>query len=235
MTQTVAALNGYGGDEPQVAERTFHAGKGHTSSLLLSVEAVLDESGIGIRDVDLIVVGLGPGSFTGLRIGVSAAKALAFATQTDIVGVDSLAALADGVALAEPPEGAIVVTATDARKREVYAAAWRLGEAAPEALVAPNTFSPAALWERLASLEGPLVLTGNGFDVYRESFDNAFGARSTQLEEPFWWPRATRVARLGALRYAAVGATPVNELEPHYIRPSQAEESWARRQKKDEV
>ena len=85
MVQSVAVLRSDGRHE----ERTFHAGKGHTASLLTSIDRVLQAAKLKPRDIELAAVGIGPGSFTGLRIGVAAIKAFCFATGAKPVGVSS--------------------------------------------------------------------------------------------------------------------------------------------------
>lgn len=217
MVQTVAATDGAGRTE----ERTFHAGRGHTSSLLTSITRVLEALELTARDIELGVVGVGPGSFTGLRIGLSAVKAFCFATGIPIVGVNSLRAIAAGVTA-----DATVLTATDARKREIYAAAWACApESLPQPLVATNTFAPPDFARQCAGLEGPLVGLGNGFAAYSDAFAS-LGDRLTLAPDSDWWPQASVLARLGQARYTQSGGDDLGSLEPTYIRPSEAEINW---------
>lgn len=229
LTQTVYAANG----PERRATRTFEAKRGHTSSLLQSVEAVLAEVGLDKRGLDLVAVGLGPGSFTGLRIGVSAAKALCFATRTPVVGVSSLAAMALGArSSAEPSEAVWVATATDARKREVYAALWAVhGTGVPEALLAEDTWDPAAfaaaVAERAAGSSAPPLLgAGSGFAQYASVFEGALGGRLHLLPSERWFPHAEAIATLGVARVRESGPDALGALEPRYIRPSDAELNW---------
>ncbi len=228
LTQTVFAANG----PERRASRTFHAKRGHTSSLLTSLEAALTEVGLDKRGLDLVAVGLGPGSFTGLRIGVSAAKALCFATQTPIVGVSSLAAMALGARGGHETGEVWVATATDARKREVYGALWAVGDdRGPRAVLPEETWDPAAFAAAVAerasgSSAPPLLGAGSGFAQYASVFEAALGARLDLLPSERWFPHAEAVAELGVARAREAGPDALASLEPRYVRPSDAELNW---------
>lgn len=119
-------------------------------------------TGMDLADVRRIVVGIGPGGFTGLRIGLATAHALAQAVGCDLVGVVSLEAL--GAALAEiAGPGALVVPAHDARRREVFAAAYRVGpDLGLAEVLAPLAIGPRDLAAVLAPLDGPMMAGGTG-------------------------------------------------------------------------
>jgi tRNA threonylcarbamoyladenosine biosynthesis protein TsaB len=208
--------------EPGVAmtQRDLEVQSGHSSSLLESVHEVLGEAGLLLRDIRLLVVGIGPGSFTGLRIGMAAIKGLAYATGKPIVGVSSLMALAHGAA--GFPDA--VATATDARKGEVFGAVWeRQQGGAPVALLPEAAFKPMAFARACAALGRPLVGVGNGFAIYPDDLHNA---EMHVLEPAFGWPRASMLAELGVMQFGERGATPIEQLEPRYLRLSEAEINW---------
>jgi tRNA threonylcarbamoyladenosine biosynthesis protein TsaB len=157
-------------DDPPPGERPNHA-----SRLLPLVEQV-----VGAWDaVQRIAVGVGPGGFTGLRIGIATARALAQANDLPLVGVSSLAALAAGV------EGAPVVAVIDARRGEVFAAGPGFG---------PAAMSPAALAERVAP--GSLAV-GDGAIRFRAELERA-GADVPVDGSPLHRVSALQVCRLGA-------------------------------------
>ena len=219
MIQSVAAIHSDGRSE----ERTFHAGKGHTASLLTSIDRVLRSLDLSPNDIDLAAVGLGPGSFTGLRIGVSAIKAFCFSTSAKPIGCSSLAVMAAGVRDA----AATILTVTDARKREVYAAAWKHSEgSAPSQLVPPSTFAPTDFVDLVAELDPPFIGVGNGFLPYSEILQQGLGDRLNWLDERSWGPRATVLGELAKLQYDLRGADDLETLEPRYFRPSEAEMNW---------
>jgi tRNA threonylcarbamoyladenosine biosynthesis protein TsaB len=170
-------------DEPPLGARPAHAGK-----LLLLVEEVLDAAGAGWEDVERIAVGVGPGSFTGLRIGIATARGLAQARNLPLIGVSSLAALAKGV---RPPyPGGVrppyVVAVIDARRGEVFAAA-------------PGVFGPAAFDpdDLAARIRSGWLTVGDGAVRFREPLERA-GAAIPADDSPLHRISALTVCRLGA-------------------------------------
>jgi tRNA threonylcarbamoyladenosine biosynthesis protein TsaB len=142
-------------DDPAPGERPRHGER-----LLGLIEAALADAGAGWQDIGRLAVGVGPGGFTGLRLGVATARALAQARGLPLVGVSSLQALADGA-------GADRVAAViDARRGEVFAAAWERG--AP--LLAPAALSPDALAARLPAAT---LAVGDGAVRFREQLERA--------------------------------------------------------------
>jgi tRNA threonylcarbamoyladenosine biosynthesis protein TsaB len=158
-------------------------------------------------DLDAIAVGVGPGGFTGLRIGVSTARALAAARGLPLRPVSSLAALAAGI------EADLALPLIDARRGEVFAALYDRGEAVWEPFVA----RPEELAERLRALgRGPLA-AGDGALRFREVVEEA-GARVAPGGSPSHLVRALHVCRLAA----DVADTPIEAVVPHYIRAPDA-------------
>jgi tRNA threonylcarbamoyladenosine biosynthesis protein TsaB len=145
-------------DDPQPGTRPAHA-----SRLLALIEEVLDEAG-GWDAVERIAVGVGPGGFTGLRIGIATARALAQARDLPLVGVSSLAALAAGA----DHDGAVVAV-IDARRGEVFAAAYERGTQR----LAPAAVAPDELAERLRALAAPVQAVGDGAVRFRTELEAA--------------------------------------------------------------
>jgi tRNA threonylcarbamoyladenosine biosynthesis protein TsaB len=165
-------------------------------------------------------VGLGPGSFTGLRVGLATAKALARSVNTAIVGVSSLAALAYGPARINP--GATVLTTFDARRREIYGGAYRWTTEGLVTIIDDCALSPQDFMERVeAEVEGPLVLLGDGQSKYPvlRQWDNS---NLTVVAPDLATPSAVGVAQLGRLAAQIDGPADLIALEPNYIRPSDA-------------
>jgi tRNA threonylcarbamoyladenosine biosynthesis protein TsaB len=154
----------------------------HAARLLALVEEALAGAGIGWGEVGRLAVGVGPGGFTGLRIGVATARALAQGRGLPLVGVGSLDALA-----AEQPDVAAVL---DARRGEVYAAVWRAGERVME----PAAIDPAALAARLPA---GIRAVGDGAVRFREQLEAA-GAVVPADGSPEHRISAVQVCRLGA-------------------------------------
>ena len=190
---------------------------GHLPEALIRLLVCIDRK---LSDVEGYAVGLGPGSFTGLRIGLATWKGLAYANRRPIAGASSLAAMALAAA-AEAQEGALLVPLLDAKKGEVYAGFYRArGGAAVE--VAPDAaLAPAALAGRLSALgaERPLLF-GEGRTAFPEAF-----ASLPRLAAEIETPPALEVARLcaPALEGAPYDGAHLFSLEPHYVRASEAE------------
>lgn len=185
---------------------------GHATRLLELVQAALAEAGVGLEDVSRIGVGVGPGSFTGLRIGVATARALAQAADRPLVGVSTLRALAE--AAASGAEGRPVLAVLDARRGEAFAAAW-LGE---RPLLEPAALAPDALARAAAELGPDGLAVGEGAVRFRAQIEPA-GTAVPPDEDPLH--RVSAVAICGL----AVGADP-GEREavlPHYLRLPDAE------------
>jgi tRNA threonylcarbamoyladenosine biosynthesis protein TsaB len=148
-------------DDPPEGSRGEHA-----AHVLGLVERALEEGGVGWEDVERIAVGVGPGGFTGLRIGIATARALAQARGLPLVPVSSLAALAAG-APAQPGEA--VAAVIDARRGEVFGGVWADGRE----LLAPVALPPAVLAERLLGLEVPVQAVGDGAVRFRPELEGA--------------------------------------------------------------
>jgi tRNA threonylcarbamoyladenosine biosynthesis protein TsaB len=153
--------------EPDPGERPGHA----TQLLPLALE-LLEEAGIEWSELDRLAVGIGPGTFTGLRIGVATARALAQAHELPLVGVSTLRALAAGATVAGRP----VLAVLDARRGEAFAAAWAAGAAddpASDPLLAPAALSPDRLAEAATTLKPDPLAVGDGALRFRAQLEAA--------------------------------------------------------------
>jgi tRNA threonylcarbamoyladenosine biosynthesis protein TsaB len=192
-------------DDPPPGQRPAHA-----AALLPAAEAVLQRAGWDWGDLDRLAVGVGPGSFTGLRIGLAAARGAALARGLELAGVSSLRALA----AAAEAEAELVLAVLDARRGEVFAAGWRDGA---EVVIAPAALAPAALAERVRALPGRPLAVGDGAVAFRPDM-HAAGAVVPEDASPLHRVRAEWICRLGAL---AGGVDPETVL-PDYLRPPDA-------------
>jgi tRNA threonylcarbamoyladenosine biosynthesis protein TsaB len=187
---------------------------GHVEQVLALAQGLLAEAGLAWRDLDRIGAGVGPGSFTGLRIGVATARALAQAAGAPLVGVSTLQALT--VAPSGPARA--VLACLDARRGEAFVAAWR----GDERLLAPAAVRPEDLGALAGRLEahgaGPSPLAaGDGAIRFREQLEPA-GFEVPADGSPLHRVRADALCRL------AIAATPVprEALVPEYVRAPDA-------------
>ncbi len=188
----------------------------HSTRLMGMVRTALDAAGVSLADLDGLAVTRGPGSFTGLRIGISTVKGLALAADRPTVGISALDALAYPLSMANDPVWALI----DARKGEVYAAAYRFSpdggvDKGPETVMAPD-----AVAERITERS---VLVGSGARLYRSVFEARLGDRVRFGPPTAHAIRAATVAFLAEARLRDGLADDVAALSPAYIRASDAQ------------
>lgn len=215
-TATWTASVGLCIDDVVVSEKSELADGSHAVSLLSLIADVLDAGGCTVRDLDAVGVSSGPGSFTGLRIGLSVAKGFAYATGARLVAVPTLEALARTVA----GHGGIICPLLDARKGELYAACFESSSRGLQRLTDDLLLTPEALLERLST---PCVILGDGVTAYATLLRSRLGAAATLLPCDSHGPRGGVIAAMARERLRAGGADDPSRLEPMYIRPSEAE------------
>ncbi|MEA2389994.1 MAG: tRNA threonylcarbamoyladenosine biosynthesis protein TsaB [Solirubrobacteraceae bacterium] len=187
---------------------------GHAAQLLPLLERTLAAAGAGWRDVERIGVGVGPGGFTGLRIGIATARALAQARGLPLVGVSSLRALAAGAAQDSP----LVLAVIDARRGEAYVAGWHHGEEAlPAAARSPAELASAAGQAGRETEQTPLAV-GDGAVRFRSELEAA-GAMVPPDGSPLHRIDAAHTCRLAARMPAPAAGTVL----PDYLRVPDAE------------
>ncbi|MCC7082394.1 MAG: tRNA (adenosine(37)-N6)-threonylcarbamoyltransferase complex dimerization subunit type 1 TsaB [Burkholderiales bacterium] len=194
--------------EGEVAADAVHAGQRHSELLLPMIDALLRCAGIGVRELDAIAYGEGPGSFTGLRIACGVAQGLAFGANLPVVGIGTLLALAQASGETE------AVCCLDARMRQVYFAAYRRNADGWETVRSPQVHAPQAVPE-LPS--GAWTGCGNGFVVYADALRARLGAALAAVA-PIELPHAREIAILAAAEVARGGGKPAAEAVPVYVR-----------------
>ena len=154
------------GEDP-IAELWLAAEPGSGRRVLEAAHGLLASCGLAAGDIDEIVVGVGPGGFTGLRIGLATALGLGQALGVPVTGASSLEALALGLAEGAD-EGALIVPVLDARRRELFAAAYRRRVPGLDEALAPVAMSPEDLAARMRATGEPVVVGGEGLAAARE-------------------------------------------------------------------
>ncbi len=194
------------------------------------IDALLQESAVEREQLQAVAVAAGPGSFTGIRIGVSTARALAQGLAIPAVGLSTLQALAEAAAA----PGALICPLLDARRSEIYSALYRREAAPPsglELLIPPAAFELGPFTERLKAYHEPVVFTGEGLNSYGAYLSEALGARAILLPPPLRICRAALVALCGSRLLARSPAASYHELLPLYLRRPEAERRRAEREK----
>jgi len=204
-----------GGDR-LVSEYLLNVEATHSERLLPAIDRMLCEAGVGLDAISGIAVSIGPGSFTGLRIGLSTVKGLAYATGLPVVGVPTLEAMAWTVPFAAEQ----VCPVLDARKHEVYAALFRYERGVLVRLMADAALAPEALCSKIRK---PTLFLGDGLPVYGELFRRLLGDRMLVPPLPSRGARPACVAELGRHRLLRGERDSADSLVPRYLRPSEAE------------
>ncbi len=223
---TVAVTDG----ELVLAELTLQVPRAHSTRLMPLIAQAIADSGLSKQDLDAVVVGVGPGSFTGLRIGLSTAKGLAFALNKPCIGVGTLKAMAYGTGA----QIGLVVPMLDAKRGEVFTGVYAAGDRDPNTwaeLLPPSHLSVAALAERLAELRTGLrhtwqFVTVCGDVATKYASDLGLGEAVRVAPAGALLPRASAVAAVGQALLAQGAPADPDALAPVYLRKSEAEQLW---------
>jgi tRNA threonylcarbamoyladenosine biosynthesis protein TsaB len=211
-TVSVALLH----DDRLVVELFADTGKQHAETLLPAVGHVLDEAGYVTRDIDLFACTTGPGSFTGVRVGLSTVKGLARAFECSLVGVSSLEALAMNGILSR----CLICPMLDARRSEVYTALYRPGPDGFLELVAEERAVKPV--EFLETLEGDILFMGDGAEVYGATIRDVLKGRAHFAGALSNRVRASAVGRIGLKKSRGGDTLTPLEVMPRYLRASYA-------------
>ena len=213
MTGSVALCCG----ETLVAESLLNVRSTHSENLLKQIDLLLEEAGWQLKDLDFFVVVTGPGSFTGLRIGIETVKGLAQVINKPVVPVSSLQTIAMNLPLSPCPICAFL----DARKQEVYTQLFEWDSArGPIAVGAATVLPPQQV---LDSLTGDVALVGDGVLSYRQLIENSLGGRAFIPTASVHQLRASQAAWLALQEWSSDLTCQAADIVPTYIRPSDAE------------
>jgi len=198
-----------------VAETNLALDRRLSARLLAVIDVLLVESGMSVTCLDGIGVACGPGSFTGVRIGMATVKGMALAATLPVVGVSSLALLAANV----PFPRYQICALMDARKKEVYAGFFRC-EPLPVPVVPECVLSPDTL---IDNIREPTIFVGDGAIVYRDTIEKRCGRLAFFAPVCSSFPRAACGIVLSSEIFARGEGGAPDLLDPFYIRPSEAE------------
>jgi len=214
------------GDRRAIDERRGDAARTHAERLPGEITSVLDAHGLDAGAIDLFAVAAGPGSFTGLRIGIATMQGLAFVAGRPLVGVSALDALAQAASVDARP-GALVAAWMDAHRREVFSALYGVADPDPESAGRLHEIEPAAVgppgetlarWAQLGVGE-PALVAGDGAVLYRDVIRGRHAAAAV-VPAPLL---AATIARLAIAGARAGRATDPAAIRPLYVRRPDAE------------
>ncbi|MGN0495089.1 MAG: tRNA (adenosine(37)-N6)-threonylcarbamoyltransferase complex dimerization subunit type 1 TsaB [Lachnospiraceae bacterium] len=224
MVASVAILE----DNDLIAEYTMNYKKTHSQTLLPMLDEIVKMSETDLSTVDAIAVAMGPGSFTGLRIGSATAKGLALSLDKPVVGIPTL----EGLAMNMYGTSALVCPLMDARRNQVYTGIYRFINNDMEIVKDQIAVGIEEIIEALNIIGEEVVFLGDGVDVYQQVIEE-------KLEVPFFFApahmnkqRAGSIASRGVYYYKKGLVTNPDDFEPEYLRLSQAERE---RMKKEQM
>ena len=201
------------------AEYTIHNKKTHSQTLMPMIAEMLSMAGTEPGELDAVAVSEGPGSFTGLRIGASIAKGLAWTLKIPIIPVSSLMGLAANV---ETP-GQIVCPIMDARRNQVYTAVYETTEALPMQLAEPDVILIEDALARAEQAGEQIVFLGDGVPVFQTQILEKIGNKCRFVTPTRRYQSAASIALLGQYLYEKEAYVQAEQFAPVYLRKSQAE------------
>ena len=203
-----------------LAEYDISVGLTHSEGLMPQLDQMFVRTGIKKENTDRIAVSIGPGSFTGLRIGLAAAEAMAYAWQCGICGVNTLEAMAYNI----PVEGVVLVPVLDAQKGNFYAAFYEWTDGELRKVRPVEMADRETLLQQLQACGKPVLLMGECEKLMKKELPDGISVAPEQVR----LPKASSVA-LAAEDTELLTGEDVFTLRPYYIRKSEAEELWEKR------
>jgi tRNA threonylcarbamoyladenosine biosynthesis protein TsaB len=202
-----------------IAEVRIDIKVAHSERVMPTVEWLLASAHTEIKDIDAFAVSIGPGSFTGLRIGLSTVKGFAYSTGKPVIPVRTLDAFARTI----PFSRYLICPMLDARKNEVYAALYRWDNGECLKVLSETVIKPAELLEEIHE---PVVVTGDGAETYKEIIGDSLKDKALFAPPSRMSPSASTVAEIGIEQMREGIVSDPLTLSPFYIRKSEAEVRW---------
>ena len=209
-----------GGHEGVLASAHSSRDRRHAESIAPQIKFVCEQARVELSEISVVAVDIGPGLFTGLRVGIASAMAVAHGLGVPMIGVSSL----DLGAFAAAHSSRLIVPCFDARRGEVFSAQYQSVPGGVQRVSEPAVSTPEELAAGLIALNEEILLVGDGADRYREEFETVrnieFGGKG------LWFPSARSLVELAhpkAIREEFVSPA---EIEPLYIRLPDAEINW---------
>jgi tRNA threonylcarbamoyladenosine biosynthesis protein TsaB len=210
-------------DGQVLAETVSRIMGSHVEKCTGMIEQVLDRASVRIDDLDGVAVSIGPGSFTGLRVGLAVGKGICFGKDRPLVGVPTLDCIAEPLSYWK----GLVVPVRDARRGEIYFGVYRSAGGSVTRISGYLALPPGLLPERIGDRrdDSGILLAGDGLVRYGDLLRSGLEPRVEFAAESFWTPKPSVVAILGSRLLNDGQVLDTGSAEPMYIRPSEAERS----------
>jgi len=214
-------------DERMIAQFSVNHKKTHSERIMPQIEAMLEAADISINDIDAFAAAVGPGSFTGVRIGVATAKALAQALNKPCIPVSALEGLATNVLSFD----GIIAPILDARRNQVYNALFESNGEKIERLCPDRALLLSELLKELKNTDKNIMFIGDGVPVFKEIIEKELKNKAYFAPLPLVFNQAASVALIGLEKFKNGETMSYEKLVPEYVRLSQAEQEKLRREK----
>lgn len=221
-TATSACTVAIGTQESIDAEESVVAPRKHMEKLLPLIDEVLTESSVLIENVEGIAVGVGPGSFTGIRIAVSIAQGLALGLEVPLIGVSTLDVLAYGCSIKE----GLVSPVIDAKRGEVYFAVYKKSGGNLKRLSPYKALEPKDFCQEIEALKRPVTVLGDAFYVYGDVLRKELTSKSVVDPGENWYPKGYNILPLAFARIEGEKGQEISQVLPIYVRKPIAEENF---------
>ncbi len=212
-----------GGHEGVISSAHSAKGKRHAENLAPAIKFICAQAQVELSEIGLVAVDVGPGLFTGLRVGIASAKAIAFALRVPMIGVSSLDLLAFPVRFSPR----LIVTAIDARRGELFYAFYRQVPGGVQRITEQRVGSSDDLASELLATGEEALLVGDGAHRYREGFDGL--ARVELVDVGNSRPSAASLVQLAHAQALREDYQQIDEIRPIYLRRPDAEINWSTR------
>lgn len=215
MTATVALIE----DDKLIAEFTVNNKRTHSETLMPMIDKVLTASETDIRDVELLAIAAGPGSFTGLRIGAATVKGLGMSLDVPVAAIPTC----EGLAMNLSGTDRLVCPLMDARRNQVYTGLYRVSGNMPEAVIEQTACDISEIVDKVNEAGEKVIFLGDGAAIFKEYIESNIRVEFSFANANASLQRGASIASLGLLYQKAGKTVSVDEFTPVYLRPSQAE------------
>lgn len=213
-----------------IAELSTQHGKTHSQKIMPMINTTLSMVDKKLNHIDLFAASIGPGSFTGIRIGVVTIKTLAYSLRRPVCGISTL----DALAYTMPDFNGIISPMIDARNNQVYTAFYRKMDNSLEILYSESGIKIEDWIIQAEKYNEEILVLGNGFEIHYDKLKISLGLSLVNSPQGTYYPRASASALLAEHSYYNKGTISPFELQPLYLRKSQAERMRDKKRKKQE-